>query len=541
MRYLLSVLICCVFGAHIVRAQVLVSSNLPIVLIETTGLSIPDEPKITAQMRIAYNGVGQRNLVAGPFLGYDGTVGIEVRGSTSQQVYDKKGYGIELRNPDGTDREEELLGMPKESDWILVGPYNDKSLMRDALAYWTAGQVMSYAPRAHHVEVMINGSYEGVYILVEKIKRDKKRVNVAKSSASDVTGGYIIKLDKFTGATNDSWPSTFRPTGAGAQITEFLYHYPEPDAITTPQKMYIQRWFKEFETALSGPQYRDTLVGYRKYINTASFIDYALVNEAFRNVDAYRLSTFCYKNRDSIDGRLYMGPVWDFNIGMGLGDYCQGQETAGWAWDMDIFCPQDQWLVPFWWQRLRTDKRFTTEMSNRWRDLRQSGAMNTQRQHFVVDSMAALLQEAQLRNFQKWPVLGKYIWPNAFVGNSYASEVSYLKGWLTNRLKWMDVAIPNLSVSIPPDTIEELPASLYPNPNPSGQFWVSVIAKANDKISVRIYTIDGRVVQSTAAKATSEGPQNIKWPAILNESGLFFYEIKVNDVRKGSGELLVRL
>ncbi len=159
-------------------AQTFTSSNLPIVIINTNGFAIADEPKITADMGIIHNGVGVRNNLIDPQNNYNGKIGIEVRGSSSQ-MFPKKQYSIELRDGLGAGVAASLLGMPVEEDWVLFAPYNDKSLMRDVLAYKLARDMGRYAPRTRYCEVVLNGDYLGIYILMEKVKRDKNRVDIA--------------------------------------------------------------------------------------------------------------------------------------------------------------------------------------------------------------------------------------------------------------------------------------------------------------------------------------------------------------------------
>ena len=186
------------------QAQVnLNSSNLPIVIINTNGNAIPDEPKVHAWMAIIDNGPEQRNNITDNANDYDGDIGIELHGSSSQS-FEKKSYGIELRTPSDQDSATSILGMPKEEDWILHGPYSDKSLMRNALTYHIGRALGWYASRTRFCEVVINNDYKGVYVMAEKIKRDKNRVDISKLnpdeiSGDDLTGGYIIKIDKFDG------------------------------------------------------------------------------------------------------------------------------------------------------------------------------------------------------------------------------------------------------------------------------------------------------------------------------------------------------
>ena len=155
--------------------QAVASSNLPLIHI-TTSLIIPDEPKVTALMKIIYNGPGKVNSLSDPATDYDGFIGIERRGSTSQDLSNKKPYGVELRDAQGNNLDTALLGMPREHDWILLAPYSDKTMMRDALAYILAGKMMDYAPRVRFCELYINNTYQGVYILTEKIKIGRAHV-----------------------------------------------------------------------------------------------------------------------------------------------------------------------------------------------------------------------------------------------------------------------------------------------------------------------------------------------------------------------------
>ena len=282
---------------------VFTSSNLPIVVINTNGQTIKDDPKIEATMGIIYNGVGLRNNVTDAANNYNGKIGIEIRGSSSQ-MFPKKQYGIELHDALGASIDASLLGLPKQSDWILFAPYNDKSLVRDPLAYKLGRDLGRYAPRTKYCEVVLNGEYQGIYVLIEKIKRDKNRVDINKLDPieitnDDLTGGYIIKIDKDTGTGGEGWASTFTPPGrSGTQTIFFQYDYPKAANIVVQQKEYIKQYVAAFENALAGDNFKDPNQGYAKYIDVDSFIDYFIANEVSKNVDAYRLSTFMYKRKD---------------------------------------------------------------------------------------------------------------------------------------------------------------------------------------------------------------------------------------------------
>lgn len=422
---------------------ILTKSNLPIILINTNGQPIYDEPKIIADMKIIYNGPNLENNTTDNANEYKGKIGIESRGSTSQ-MFPKLPFGLETLDMNNEETEVKILGMPKESDWILNPAYNDKSLMRDGLAYILANSIMEYAPRVRYVELIINDQYQGIYIFQEKIKRDKNRVNVEKLGPEDntsdaVTGGYIIKLDKETGTNSgQGWYSTHKPFPNAWQNTFFQYEYPKPDLITPSQRTYIQQFFNNFESTLNNPNFADPLNGFRKFVDTTSLINFIIMNELAKNPDAYRLSTFMYKDRDSKGGKIKFGPVWDFNLGFGNVDYCtQGNPEGLVIEEFNDICGQDGWVIHFWWQKFLRDEVFYQQLKHKWHTLRQNQLANGRIIH-VIDSISTLLDRAQVRNFTQWPILGQYVWPNYFVGPTYESEVNFLKNWLLNRLTYLD-------------------------------------------------------------------------------------------------------
>ncbi len=445
------------------------SSNLPIIKVDTKGQSIPDEPKITATMGIINNGI--QNHIDDPFNDYNGNIGIEIRGSSSQS-FPKLQYAVELWTAAGQDTSASILGLPAEEDWILYAPYTDKTLIRNVLTFKLGADLGWYAPRTKLCELFINGAYQGVYVLTEKIKRDKNRVDISslnpdENTGDDLTGGYIVKLDKYDGATQGlGWDSPYPPLNRGNnQAIHFQYHYPKEDEITSEQGNYIQNYVTAFESALKGPYFRDRQDGYRKYINVESFIDFAIINELTRNVDGYRLSTFLYKDKDSKDGRLYLGPIWDFNLAFGNADYCQGGSTRGWAWDFNTICNGDWFLIPFWWKRLLRDPDYVVQFQNRWNELR-VGPFSDDAIMNYIDSVETVLEEPQQRNFSQWPILSNYVWPNNFIGHTYENEMNYLKNWISDRLAWLDSNIAGLEAitELEDEFIVKDHISIYPNP-----------------------------------------------------------------------------
>jgi subtilisin-like proprotein convertase family protein len=472
------------------------STNLPIVMIDTHGQLIPDDPKIQVGMKIIDNGEGNFNHV-GDSAAYDYYAGIEVRGSSSQ-MFLKKSYGIETWDSLKNTVDTSLLGMPKESDWILNANFTDKTLLRNTMAYQYWMDLGHYATRYRHVEFFLNNRYKGVYIFSEKIKRDKHRVDIAKltptmNSGDSLTGGYIVKIDKNTGSGGAGWASNFLPpVHPSGQYIWFQYEYPKPTEITAPQATYIQEYINTFETALNGPWFADTALGYRRFAVEETFYDYFIVNEFSKNVDGYRLSTFLHKERDSLGGKIRMGPVWDYDLAWHNADYCGGDSYEGWAYQFP--CAYDWWQIPFWWQRLLEDTLYANHLNCRWLEARGSFLSNEAVDGWI-DSMAVLLDAAQQRNFKVWPILGVYVWPNPWpYPTTYEGEIASLKSWISDRFNWLDNNMPGHCWTTGIETVAAN-GGLSVSPNPAVSFIVVAgYDPGNDDPPAEIYSILGQPI-----------------------------------------------
>jgi len=402
---------------------VLTSSCLPIIVLDSLGQTIPDEPKITAQMGIIWDESGGTNFVTDPFNDYDGKIGIELRGKSSLW-FDKKQYGIEARNDDDEQIEISMLGLPEESDWVLNGPYSDKSLMRNAISYYTERQMIVYAPRTKFCEVILNGSYNGVYLLIEKLSRSKDRIDIEKlepyqNTEPEISGGYILKRDK-----TDGDPSTaYFDTANGARIS---YVDPKYWNITSEQRAWILNYLNEFENAILSAAPNDIVAAAEKYVDVNSFVDNFVHVQFTRNIDGFRISSYMYKDRNK---KLFMSPQWDYNLSFGNANYLDGWMTSGWYISHD----------PFWWREFLQDPNFIRLCALRWMELRKNVFL-TSNVLALVDSNVELLGDAPDRNFTRWPILGTYVWPNWYIADTYEEEITWMKQWISGRVNWLDGA-----------------------------------------------------------------------------------------------------
>jgi hypothetical protein len=433
------------------------SSNLPLIIINSFGHNILHDQKVPVCARFI-DSSGGRSRLTGPAQ-LVGVGDINIRGHTSLR-YPKHSYHFETKDEADHSLKVSLLGLPKESDWVLYGPYPDKTLMRDVLGYELSNQIGRYAARTRFVELFLNESashlnsrhYLGLYILEEKIKRGKHRVDIEKLGREDnqepnITGGYIFKKDHtdedIQGGFGTFLSGMMRGKEQGfisSHGNHFFYVEPKGTEITAPQRVWLSRFINTFEKALYGDHFTDPKTGYPAFIDTDSFIDHHFLVEATKNIDGFRFSTFYYKDRG---GKLCMGPIWDWNLAFGNASGREGYFPEGWYWEQ----LDDQQYC--WFRRLFEDPDFAQKYVDRWGELRRKQFAPT---NILarVDQMATLLNEAQARNFRRWRVLGRNINPNAFVGETFAEEIDWMKDWIEKRLLWIDhqfLQAPSISLS----------------------------------------------------------------------------------------------
>jgi len=241
-----------------------------------------------------------------------------------------------------------LLDLPEENDWILYAPYSDKTLMRNVLAFEIAQQLDFYSSRYRYCDVILNGEYIGVYVLLEKIKRDENRVNIAELTEDDIsgdelTGGYILQIDRLD-SSNVGWQSL--PFYPEADTIDYIIEYPIEANIQPEQFQYIQDVINEFEAVCASTDYNDPETGYYNFIDINSLVHIFLINALSKNVDAYRYSSFLHKDIESKGGKIILGPVWDYNLAFCNAHFYSGSQTIGWQIEYDY--PDYDTDPPFW-------------------------------------------------------------------------------------------------------------------------------------------------------------------------------------------------
>lgn len=514
---------------------VLDSTELPLVMINTMGQTIVENTKIDALMDMKYNGPGAITHVSDSSNVYSGNIGIEIRGATSAG-YPQHPYSIETRTADGENNNVPLLGMPDENDWLLISNYNDRSLIRNTLAYKLFEEMGNYAPRTSLCEVLIDSSYKGIYVLCEKIKQDDGRVDIAKLTSKDtigddLTGGYILEQNYWN--ENNSFLSNYSPIDHPDFDVHFVYYYPKPDSILGMQKTYIASFVDSLETALYSPGFADPDTGYRKYLDVKSFIDYFLVNELTRNNDGFKKSVYFNKDKNSNDSKLKAGPVWDFDWAWKNLEGCPifgNLDGSGWAYQVNDCNPDNHSCG--WYVRMMQDSAFATELRCYY-DYYRMNILDTAYLFAYIDSVENLVQNAQARHFQKWPILG-LSGPAPEIGDvatTYAGELDTLKAWIKLRLQWLDDNIPGIcpNVSINEDPRKEVETiCFYPNPVHDAGY-ISFTLDRTAYVEIAIFNLLGEKVMDTGRKTYPAGSYIISYPAQDLAPGLYFVSVYIGD------------
>lgn len=405
-------------------------SEIPVIVIDTNGAAVTKE-KSTATMYIYDKEVNR----PGDSPDIVSLIDIKLRGQSSL-LFPKKQFSIHTKNENGTNNNISLLGMPAENDWVLNGSFADKSLIKNSLMFDLMGKVTEYSARNEFCEVYITNedgtlNYLGIYSLIEKIKIDENRVNIHKMTESDtnITGGYIVAIDKIVA------DEVFVETS----LWDVTIVSPDDDKLTPAQYEYISQYLKEFSLALEGEDRADPEKGYRKYFDPESIVGQLLLDEWIRNIDCMRFSAYFYKDQDD---RLKFGPPWDFDITCGRCDYGEGGVVEGWEMgSMNDLCIHLMW-----------DPTFVQMFVDTWKEYRSTFLTDELIVKYIDDKVSELGEAPLARSLSRWSKQWDgttYVWPNP-VGDLYsynhAQEIQFIKDFLLARAKWIDENIDDLLV-----------------------------------------------------------------------------------------------
>lgn len=424
------------------------NNNLPIVVINTNGQNI-EEVNVTSESQKTPKYEAKFQLFEsdsrGNILMCDGSksivnekIEIGIRGQSSLTM-PKKQFSVKFLDDLGEEKKVSILNMPEDSDWVLNGLSADSSLIRNHLAYQISDEIMEFAPSTRFCEVYIldektkeigDKSYRGVYMLMEKITRNPERVDITKSDDRFADTSFIIARDKVKVGEpilESLWSSVLmekivKGDGVVKKRSTLTYVYPGKTKITKKQRDYIVNYVNEFELALYSRNFKDKKVGYHKYIDVTSFIDYAIINEFFKNVDGGDVSTYFYRD---LGGLLHAGPVWDFDLTLGLPKGSPFSTVEGFR----------MYNTP-WFDQLFRDPYFVDKYVMRYKHLRKN-ELSDEHLFNVIDAAVKELGDAIQRNNDKWST-------NPKIDIEYEKEIQQIKEYIKQRGAWIDRNIPIL-------------------------------------------------------------------------------------------------
>lgn len=353
-------------------------------------------------------------------------ISIRVRGHSSRH-FEKAPYLIKLTPEDGTEIEAPLLGMGAHNEWVLHGPYLDKSLIRNYLFYNLSGELMDYAPNCRFCELILNGDYRGIYLLTETITAGESRLPLVKNEKNISLSGYLLRIDRPV----EEDLQGMRDVDVFSERT-YLQHldvalrFPGKKRLTRGMKKHVERDVSAFEKSLYSFDYNSDDYGYENYIDVENFIDYYIINSISSNIDAGSFSTYIYK----APGEKYKMCVWDFN------NCCNNfvDDETGAAFDGV--------RSAIYFNMLFRDRNFVERVIDRYRELRESILSDEYIENYI-DETVAYLGDAIDRDSARWetfiesdPLMDE----NNTGRNPHSQEeaVEMLRRNLINRMHWMD-------------------------------------------------------------------------------------------------------
>jgi hypothetical protein len=399
------------------------TSSLPVIILDTLGKDVPvSDRSIFARLSFHEPVNGRTSLTNPPTFTTRG--GFHVRGSTSSGM-PQVPFAVEFLNDFNEEQPHTALGLPADSDWVLYAPTPlEPVLIHNPFIHQLSRDMGRYSPRTRFVEVYLARTgeaisaahYHGIYVLMEKIKIGKNRVDAGHLGANDlqapdVTGGYLLKFDRL-----GPGESGFAAGGTGMAFVdpkEAVMIQPQ----RAPQRQYLQTFFDDFGRALNGPRWQDPAAGYRAFLDVPAAIDFHVLEVLSGNVDAIGLSTYFYKPRG---GRIVFGPHWDFDRALGSTD---GRDDNPRHWNTGPF------FQGAWWPRLFSDLEFWQLWVDRWQELRRNHFSQTNL-NALTDRLTDELREAQPRQVKRWGTQPR--------GGSYRGEINIMKNWLSNRVDFID-------------------------------------------------------------------------------------------------------
>ncbi len=415
------------FTFNAVEGESVLEEDFNSVCVNATAQELP---KLDVTTQIPIEDVGKSEWVEASFTltmgtkqfesgDYEGDGFIKGRGNSSW-LQDKKPYSLKLSE------KKSLLDIPKTKKYAIVPSFYDSSLMKNYITYKTGLMLngIEYTPKCEFIEVYFNGEYHGIYLLVERIAIEKTKIDIEEADENDITGGYLIEKDCAAklNFSEDQWFNC--PYWANQSRDYFVIKSPEPEdsSLLHDMKQYLEQHMQKLHDSIMGTSDES----YTQYVDVDSWIDFIIIQELSKNIDG-NLKTSCYMIKQSMDDKIYMTALWDFDLAYGVYGGSNASEEHNDYYD----CPLGYTVEGFmtinsscpWFQKLYYDyPEFRSQLIKRYNEYRTTLIPAMQR---LIKEQAAYLRANTDRENELW-------------GKNFTSGVNRLSTWLESRIEWLD-------------------------------------------------------------------------------------------------------
>lgn len=277
------------------------SGTLPVIYINTTD-SIKSKYDYVDGTYYLDN-MGQRQFSSVGSAAEPLPLQIRGRGNyTWSDYFAKKPYKLKLG------KKQPLLGMDANKHFALLAHADGvHPFFRNSLAFVISKQLqLDFTPAEQPVELVLNGSYEGLYFLTETVRVGSHRVNITEQANAEtdqqlVTGGWLLELD------NAVDKHQIHLSTNGTNLGWFWVTYHSPDSLSSVQRTYLRRQMNNMLKAIYVTDKSSTELEH--IIDLPTLARYYMVYELLDNPEGFLGSCFLYKDRGE---QLWkFGPVWD--------------------------------------------------------------------------------------------------------------------------------------------------------------------------------------------------------------------------------------
>ena len=406
------------------------ATNIPLIVVNTEGTI--DFRKKTEQTQCTIT------IINNGKISTKQTGKIRIRGNSSKDL-EKHAFQINL------DKKEKILDMPaKAKKWVLLANHMDKSLIRNLVAFKISSLLgQKYSPACKSIDLIVDGDFEGNYIICDKIEKGKGRVELDSMDETyneypNITGGYLMEIDGFA----DQEPYHFT-SKKGVKVT---IKYPDT---TNQQNSYLKNWFDSIEENIYNNQNVDN-------VDLETFSQFFILNEFCADIDSVWSSYYITKQRN--DDKMHFGPAWDFDLSLDNDNRLYPTNSKEkWIFNFGLSSGTFRQFI----SKLVSCPKSLNYVQQKWLDVTTNSFTKENVFNFIEEQIK-YIDESQKLNFKRWDVLNKILQYEAVARGSYEEEIKHLKEFIEERF----MIFGNMLLSADTSSFEVQEEGMWPGFNP---------------------------------------------------------------------------